>query len=199
MVIILVGYLCLIVILILFQRFLNNCIKEGFETKNKEVNEEKDVEKKDIKSRVSSDIVFGQDSEKIKPIDTSKGKSNAQKELDKSMKINLVKEIGKKKNKQIMKKINNLPKYNNKTPKFHKPSANLYKAYGWTKIPPQSWSVIQKPPPKCISNTPNSDKPMHKFGFPLDQINKPLKVKLTNKYPNKKTGYFNMLKPVLLL
>ena len=45
------------------------------------------------------------------------------------------------------------------------------------KVPPQSWSVIQKPPPKCISNTPISEKPMHKEGYPLDQLNDPLKLK----------------------
>lgn len=162
--------------------------------------------KSNIKKRSLNQVIFGKKWFEKKSSDyIAKGKSKAQIELDKSLEVNLIKELNDKKFvfKDFMKKIDNLPKYDNNTPKFHKPSKALYKAYGWTKIPPQSWSVIQKPPSKCISNTPISDEPMHKFGFPLDQVKEPKPIKFVGgkkySYEKKKTGYFNMLKPVLLL
>ena len=124
------AYACLISILILFQRFINNYLTEGFETMNKMAND-KNINKQN---------------EELSEKDNDK-KSMAQKEVEKSLKTDFVKEINKKKQKQ--KQIDNIPKLGNNTPKFHKPSKSLYRAYGWTKVPPNHGQLF-KTSSKCI-------------------------------------------------
>jgi len=188
MIAILVAYTCLIIILTLIQRFINKYTMEHFVSTSKnndDIHKETGAEKLDKKS-IHKDKVSN--------------KSLAEQELDESLKINLVKKIKDVENNHKNQGHKNIkPKYGNNTPKFHKPSKDLYNAYGWTKMPPQSWSVIQKPPPNCISNTPKSEEPISKEGYPLDQLDDPINVKLVDTYPKKTTGYMNMLKPVLLL
>ena len=75
---ILVAYTCLISILILFQRFINNYLTEGFETMNKMAND-KNINKQN---------------EELSEKDNDK--KSGTKEVEKSLKTDFVKEINKK-------------------------------------------------------------------------------------------------------
>ena len=57
--------------------------------------------------------------------------------------------------------------------KHNEPSKKIASAYGWTYMPPQSWSVPQKRPPVCIPQSGHSCdvKPTLDKGLPIDALN----------------------------
>ena len=77
-------------------------------------------------------------------------------------------------NKQILKQDNKTVGYKNNVMFSHmEPNKKIMSAYGWSYMPPQTWSVPQKRPPVCIPSKNNTTKvmPILDKGAPVDSLN----------------------------